>query len=92
MPVVPQAGYLVALVVGFGLVIGGGYTAFYIASGIQETAVRALAGLLAVATILAGIVVIAKSFSKVEAASKPTNEPHLPGMDVEVEETEKPLR
>ena len=85
MPVIRKACYGTALALGFVLVVAGGLVAFYIAPTFHEMWHRALTGLAAVLAVLAGIIVIAKSFSKVEASSKPASEPHVPGLDALVE-------
>ena len=87
MPVIQRACYAMGLALGFVLVIGGGLTAFYIAPTFHEMSHRAAAGLLAALGCLAGVAVIARCFSKIEAASKPARELHVPGLDAVVEET-----
>jgi len=73
------------LLVGFALVVGGGLCAFYVVPHL-EPRFRAPGGLLSIGTALAGLLLIISRSRRLESSAEPADEPHIPGLDAEVEE------
>lgn len=92
MPVLIRVRYLMALALGFGLVVAGGLAAFWVAPAFRAMPHRTLVGVAAAAAVLVGILLIARFFPKAEASSEPSEELHLPGLDLDVKEAKKSLK
>lgn len=73
------------LTLGFVLVIAGGLCAFYVVPAL-DASVRAPGGVLAIAAVLAGLMLIAAGSRKLEASPGAADEPHIPGLDAEIED------
>lgn len=73
------------LTLGFAFVIGGGLCAFYVVPAL-EPGLRAPGGVLAIAAVFAGLLLIATSSRRLEATAGVVEEPHIPGLDAEIEE------
>lgn len=86
MPESRRTMYWILLVVGYALVVGCGLVFFYVAPFQWQRMDRLLLALASALGILAGIVVIARSVAKLPQATD-GEEPHIPGLDAEVEET-----
>ncbi len=80
-----RAWSVAVLVFGFVLIVAGGLGAFYVVPAL-EPRLRAPGGLLSIGTVLAGLLLIISRSRKLEASAEPADEPHVPGLDAEVEE------
>lgn len=76
---------LAALALGFALVVAGGLCAFYVVPAL-EPRFRAPGGLLSLAAVFAGLLLIVWSGRRLEASAGVADEPHIPGLDAEIEE------
>ncbi|MCL6508679.1 MAG: hypothetical protein K6T59_16835 [Bryobacteraceae bacterium] len=76
--------YWVLLVLGYTLVVGCGLVLFYVAPFQWQRSERLLLALAAGVGILSGIFLIARSVENLPQASA-GEEPHIPGLDAEVE-------
>lgn len=91
MPESRRTVYWVLLVLGYALVVGCGLVFFYVAPFQWQRIDRLLLALAAGLGILAGIFLIARSVEKIPQAGD-GEEPHIPGLDAEVEERGEPSR
>lgn len=73
------------LTLGFALVVAGGLFAFYVVPAF-EPGLRAPGGVLAIAAVFAGLLLIVSSCRRLEATAGILEEPHIPGLDAEIEE------
>jgi hypothetical protein len=81
--------YIAVLTLGFALVVAGGLCAFYVVPAL-EPRLRAPGGLLSIAAVFAGLLLIINCGRRLEASSDEAEEPHVPGLDLDVET--KPTR
>lgn len=84
MPQFPRV-YWILLVLGYTLVVGCGLVFFYVAPFQWQRTDRLLLALAAGLGILTGIFLIARSVENLPQAPAGA-EPHIPGLDAEVEE------
>jgi hypothetical protein len=89
MPISYGLSYVACLALGIGLIIGAGLVGFYVAPALQGSH-RVVVTLLAIAGGIAGIVLAVKSVSRLEESSESTDEPHLPGIDADVDKRSHP--
>ena len=85
MPILQRFYRVAALALGYGLIVAGGLTAFYVTQAFQKSN-RILIGLSAAVAALAGLLVIVKVVPKIGDWCDSTDDVHIPGFDVEVEQ------
>lgn len=90
MPMLQRFCRVGAVALGYGLIVAGGLTAFYVTQAFQKSN-RILIGVVAAVAVLTGVLVIAKIVPKVGDWCDSTDEVHIPGLDVDVgEDRESP--
>ncbi len=85
MPVLQRLYRVAAIALGYGLIIAGGLTAFYVTQAFQKSN-RTLIGAAAAVAVLVGVLVIVKVVPRIGDWCDSTDDVHIPGFDVEVEQ------
>lgn len=91
MPVLQRFCRVGAIALGYGLIVAGALTAFYVTQAFQRPN-RILIGVAAAVSVLAGLLVVAKIVPKIGDWCDSTDEVHIPGFDVEVEQDKQSPR
>ncbi|MCW5982687.1 MAG: hypothetical protein KIT09_31655 [Bryobacteraceae bacterium] len=84
MPVGRRVLWIAAFTAGFAVVLAAAVTAVFVVPDLRAIPHRVAVGLAAIAACVSGILLIARSASRLEASSKPAPDLHIPGLDAEV--------
>jgi hypothetical protein len=82
MPIARRLCSIAAVALGFGLIVAGGLSAFYVAPAFHGSD-RTLAGALSAVAVLAGVFLLAWLVPRLGDWCDSTDDLHIPGLDVE---------